>query len=145
MATTSLAGRIATVMAAAAIATTSLVAAQDNVISSDTGGAMPPPRAWDCKRIFPEYEAWLDAGNTAETWRYVGKEYKDVADGTRYDWGDWLDWHARACPAAAPADAKLPGNAALIGGIVGALAITAIAAGGGGGGSSNSNRPDSPG
>lgn len=135
-------GKLAALATAVAVlAAGSVAIAQDTVIPSDARGAMPPPRAWDCERIFPEYEAWLDAGNRPETWRYVGNQYKDVADGSRYDWADWLEWHARACPAAAPAERGLPGNAALIGGIVGALGITALAAGGGGSGGGT----DSPG
>ncbi|MFN2098464.1 hypothetical protein [Altererythrobacter sp. MF3-039] len=115
--------------------------AQERVIPSDEANALDPPRAWDCTRIVPEYRAWLEAGNTPDTWRYVGPTYRDVADGTRYNWDDWLAWHDRACPAVVAADAAMPGNAALIGGVVGALGVTGLIAGSGGGGGGN----DSPG
>lgn len=128
----------------ACLALSAVVGAQDRIISSDDANAMPPPRAWDCTRIVPEYRAWLDAGNTPDTWRYVGKNYRDVADGTRYEWNDWLEWHGRACPAVAPTEGGITGNAALIGGVVGALGVTALVAGSGGGGNSGGGN-DSPG
>lgn len=124
--------------AAAAVALSTAALAQERVISSDEADALIPPRAWDCTKIYPEYRAWLEAGNTPDTWRYVGPTYRDVADGTRYDWNDWLAWYDRACPAAVVADGGLPGNAALIGGVVGALGVTGLIAGAGGGGGNDS-------
>ncbi len=130
--------------AALGLAWTAGLGAQERVIPSDDPSALIPPRAWDCTRIVPEYEAWLEAGNTPETWRYVGPTYRDVADGSRYNWNDWLEWHGRACPAVAPADAGPLNNAALIGGVVGALGVTGLIAGSGGG-SGNGGGNDSPG
>ena len=128
-------------IAVAVFAVSGASLAQDRTISSDEPDALIPPRAWDCSRIYPEYRAWLEAGNTPETWRYVGPTYRDVADGTRYDWGDWLEWHDRACPAVAPAEAGPLDDKALIGGVVGALVVTGALAGSGGGNGGN----DSPG
>lgn len=128
-------------LVAAACAVSGVSNAQERVISSDDPAALAPPRAWDCSKIHPEYQAWLEAGNTPETWRYVGPTYSDVADGTRYQWGDWLEWYDRSCPALAPAQSGPLDDGMLIGGVVGALVVTGALAGSGGGNGGN----DSPG
>lgn len=118
--------------------------AQDAPIPSSSSDALPPPEAWRCDRIAPEYDAWLKGGNTPETWRYAGPTYRKDRTDEVYDWNDWLDWHRTHC-GVGMADAGHDGSASgthsgvLIGGVVGALGVTAIVAGAGGGGT------DSPG
>ena len=113
---------------------------QDGAIRSDAVDALPPPETWRCDRIAAEYNAWLEAGNSQQTWRYAGQTYRRVSDERRYNWDDWLAWHRDAC-AAGVRGGSLPATGPLIGGIMGALGITALAAGSGGGGGG----PDSPG
>ena len=133
------------------------------VILSSDEGALLPPEEWNCGNYVEEYEAYLEAGNPPESWRFVGKTYRVAGDDRIYDWREWLQWYDEAgCafenPAVDPVDtasaASGPGDAAggggLFGGnmtavgIVGGLLLTgAIAAGAGGGG--GSERPDSPG
>lgn len=113
---------------------------QDGVIRSDAADALPPPETWRCDRIAAEYDAWLEAGNSPQSWRYAGLTYRRVSDERRYNWDDWLAWHRDACSAGARGG-SLPATGPLIGGIVGALGVTALAAGSGGG----SGGADSPG
>lgn len=113
--------------------------AQDTAILSDASGALPSPDKWDCRRIAPEYDAWLEGGNSPASWRYAGSTYRNVADGKTYNWDDWLAWSKANCAVAQGQNAGNTGNFGLIGGVVGALGLTAVAAGGGGGGN------DSPG
>jgi len=115
--------------------------AQDSAIPSSASNALPPPDSWRCDRIAPEYDAWLEGGNTADTWRFVGPTYRDVGSDRLYDWDDWLAWHSKSCIAAGRDAGGMPDTGLLIGGIVGALGVTALAAGSGGG----SGGHDSPG
>ncbi|QPC98143.1 hypothetical protein [Qipengyuania soli] len=67
-------------------------AARDGTISSSTEGALDPPELWTCERIYPEYKAYLDAGNAPEAWIHVGKVYRDANSGKIYTWRNWIDW-----------------------------------------------------
>ena len=135
-------------MSIAALASVALVAGAmsaaaqdsgDSVIPSDRAGALDEPERWDCRRIRPEYEAWLDEGNAASDWRYVGKTYRDVGTGELYSWQDWLAWYEDAGCAAALADAGgVDQSRLLIGGAVVAFGTGLIIASGGSG-------PKSPG
>ena len=129
------------VCAAAGSLSLTATAQQDIAIPSTTADALPPPETWNCDTIAREYGAWLNDGNTPESWKYVGPTWRDVSNGKTYDWNNWLDWHRSACAALPGEPSGVPDNAMLIGGIVGALTITALAAGSGGGSSGN----DSPG
>ena len=115
--------------------------AQVNAVPSSASNALPPPDSWRCDRIAPEYDAWIEGGNSADTWRYSGPTYRDVANDRLYDWNDWLAWHSDACLAATGEQGGMPDTGMLVGGIVGALGVTALAAGSGGGSGGN----DSPG
>ncbi len=99
-------------------------AAQDTVIASDTPGALDVPERWDCNRIRPDYSAWLDKGNPAANWKYVGKTYRDTQTGETYNWQNWLDWAEEARCAAVPPETANPNTNLLIGG-----AITVFGAG----------------
>lgn len=116
-------------------------AQQDPAIPSTSAGALPVPEAWACDRIAREYRDWLKDGNSPESWKYVGPTWRSATDGKTYNWDDWLAWHKGNCGAIPGETNGVPDNAMLIGGIVGALGITALAAGSGGGSSGN----DSPG
>ena len=71
----------------------------DQAIPSDQDGALDEPETWNCTRIQPEYSRWLDDGNSPESWRYVGKTYREVDTGELYTWQDWLDWaDDNGCP-----------------------------------------------
>ena len=117
--------------------------AQDALIPSSSSDALPPPEAWRCDRIAPEYDAWLKGGNTPETWRFAGPTYRKDRTDEVYDWNDWLDWHRTHCGVGMTASDHNRGSGThsgtLIGGVVGALGVTGIVAGVGGGGT------DSPG
>lgn len=67
-------------------------AIEDQAIRSDTEGALDPPDQWSCDRIFPEYKAFLDAGNAPEDWPHLDKFYRNVRDGEIYTWRRWLRW-----------------------------------------------------
>ena len=82
------------VSAAAAIALVggSTLAQSKEAIHSDEKGALPAPNEWECEIILPEYQAYLDEGNPASEWQFVGKTYYDGKARQYYDWGDWLEW-----------------------------------------------------
>lgn len=109
--------------------------AVDRTIGSDETGALDAPERWNCTRIRPEYSRWLDDGNTPESWRYVGKTYRDVDTGELYTWQDWLEWAETA--GCAPGYVEGAAGSGPSGGLI-AGAITAfgtgliIAAGGSG-------------
>lgn len=113
----------------------------DQAIASDQPGALDAPETWNCRKIRPEYSDWLEDGNAPESWRYVGKTYRDVDTGDTYTWQDWLDWSDRA-NCAALADAGTSAGASqsrlLIGAAITAFGTGLIAASGGSG-------PKSPG
>lgn len=134
-----LAGAVALAVAVSGLA--AFAQSQEGTIPSDARGALPPPDAWRCDRIASEYDAWIEAGNSPQSWRYAGQTYRRVDDGRRYSWDDWLAWHGDACVAANARGGNLPDTGLLVGGIVGALGVTALAAGSGGG----SGGADSPG
>lgn len=103
-------------------------------VASDREGALLPPDRWDCSVYVQEYRAFLEDGNAPEDWRFVGRRYRDIVDGTIYDWDDWLAWEAQNGCAAAAGDGNGFGGMTAVG-IVGGLLVTgAIAAGGGGDG-----------
>ncbi|MEZ5681654.1 MAG: hypothetical protein R3E14_10215 [Erythrobacter sp.] len=128
-----------------ALATVSSLAASgaaqtryDQAISSDTPGALDVREAWDCDRIRPEYSDWLDAGNSPESWRHVGKTYRDHESGELYTWQDWLDWAEEAgCFAGYTPKGALQPNA-LIGGAITVFGASLIAI-------HNGSGPKSPG
>lgn len=70
-------------------------AEEDRVIESTEPGALPPPAAWRCEVIEPEYSAWLASGQEAEDFRLAGKTWHDAETGSVYDWQDWLAWRSR--------------------------------------------------
>ena len=103
-------------------------------VASDREGALLPPDRWDCSVYVQEYRAFLEDGNAPEDWRFVGRRYRDIVDGTIYDWDDWLAWEAQNGCAATAGDGNGFGGMTAVG-IVGGLLVTgAIAAGGGGDG-----------
>ena len=95
-----------------------------DVISSQEADALDEPETWSCDRIGPEYSRWLDEGNSPDSWRYVGKTYRDANTGELYNWQDWLEWADENSCGIAPVEEILP-FAPLI-----APAITALGAGG---------------
>lgn len=99
-------------------------------IPSDTPGALDIPETWDCRRIEPEYRDWLEAGNTPESWKYVGKTYRDLVSGELYNWQDWLNWanSAGCLPGAAQTTPPAPATGMIMTGAVAALGVGAIAA-----------------
>ena len=139
-------------------------AAVEREILSSENGALLPPEHWECGLYVAEYEAFLDAGNDPDSWRFAGRAYRSAGNGDRYDWRGWLDWYEDAdCtdPAAAARlgdTAGRSGSSSGVGGssssgnmtmtgiggglLAGALAV---AAAGGGGGDSSPSRPKSPG
>ena len=125
----------------AGLASVALAQAEAGPIPSDTPGALDIPETWDCTRIEPEYRDWLEAGNTPESWKFVGKTYRAVEDGDIYNWQDWLDWadDAGCLPGAAQTTpGGVPTTGLIITGAVTALGVGAVAASGGSG-------PKSPG
>ena len=96
----------------------------DQAIASDQEGALDEPETWNCTRIQPEYSRWLDDGNSPESWRYVGKTYREVDSGELYTWQDWLNWAEDAGCGVAPVEEILPFAPLL------APAITALGVGG---------------
>lgn len=123
------------------LAPVALAQTETGPIPSDTPGALDIPETWDCRRIEPEYRDWLEAGNTPESWKYVGKTYRDLVSGELYNWQDWLDWagNAGCLPGAAQTTpAGVPTTGLIITGAVTALGVGAVAASGGSG-------PKSPG
>ena len=115
------------------------VVAQDrdaDVIASDQPGALDEPETWNCRKIRPEYTRWLRDGNTPESWRYVGKIYRETDTGETYTWQDWLEWSDRANCAALANDPS--SSAKLIGGAVAAFGTGLIIA-------ANGSGPKSPG
>lgn len=99
------------------------------VIASDAEGALPVPEEWDCRIIQPDYRDWLEAGNSPESWRYVGHRYRNVANDRIYTWQDWLDWADDAGCAPPVVDASTAGSpSAALGVVVGFLGAGLIAA-----------------
>ncbi|QKG72427.1 hypothetical protein [Erythrobacter mangrovi] len=99
-------------------------------VGSDVNGALPPPEAWNCDQIAGEYRDWLDQGNKAGDWKYVGPVYVHVEDGGEYDWGDWIDWaNGNGCAGGAFIRPEVLPGVVLAPGLVGGL-ITAAGAGG---------------
>lgn len=97
--------------------------AAQGVIPSNADGALPVPQQWNCDRIRPEYNTWLQSGNKKEDWRYAGKTYRAVDTGEVYNWGDWLRWaKAEKCAGFAPAD----NSRLLIGGGIFAAGMTLL-------------------
>ena len=120
--------------AAIALVGGSALAQSSQPIASDTQGALEAPEYWNCDRIRPEYTAYLEAGNAPESWRYVGKTYRDVANDRTYTWQDWLDWADDAgCGAARLAEPKPNTAIGILLGFFGAGLIAAVGGGGGGG------------
>jgi hypothetical protein len=109
-------------------------------INSDTPGALEIPELWDCTRVEPEYRDWLEAGNPPETWKYVGKTYRDMLTDELYTWQDWLDWadNAGCLPGALETPPGVPSTGLIISGVVTAIGVGVVAASGGSG-------PKSPG
>lgn len=105
----------------------------EGVIPSDADGALPVPEQWDCSLIRPDYQDWLNADNAPEGWRYAGRQYRNVENGTVYDWQDWLDWAEDAgCPLPADAVPSTGSPTAAIGVVIGFLGTGLIAAVSGG-------------
>lgn len=99
-------------------------------VGSDVNGALPPPETWNCDLIAPEYRDWLDQGNKADDWKYVGPVYVHTVDGGEYDWGDWIDWaNANGCAGGEFVRPEFLPGVVLAPGLVGGL-ITAAGAGG---------------
>ncbi|QYJ06883.1 hypothetical protein [Qipengyuania flava] len=124
--------------AAFAVSTVGIGAAQTGPapIPSDTPDALEIPELWDCSRIEPEYRDWLDAGNTPDSWKYVGKIYRDVEDGDLYNWQDWLDWADDAGCLPGGLTNTTPGVPApglIVAGVVTALGVGVVAGSGGSG------------
>ena len=112
----------------------------DQAISSSETGALDVPERWNCTRIRPEYDRWLDDGNSPASWRYVGKTYRDVDTGELYTWQDWLEWAEDAgCPVGLTEGAVAGGSSTgLIAGAVTAFGTGLIVA-------ANGSGPKSPG
>ncbi len=115
-------------------------ASANSAIPSSTPGALLRPEEWDCNRIYPEYRAWLEAGNAPADWRHVGKTYRDVEDAELYDWNLWLEWaeDAGCGPLIYPSESAglltdVPTPALVVGGVVTTLGIVGLVAGSGGG------------
>lgn len=119
------------------------LAAQGAVIPSDAEDALDRPELWDCTRILPEYRRWLEEGNAPESWKYVGKTYRDSATGGNYDWQDWLEWAAqRKCDVGPLVEEQfLPLAFTPLSGVIGGL----ISAAGAGGLLASGGNADSPG
>lgn len=101
--------------------------AEGSAIPSDTPGALDVRSSWDCTKIRPEYSDWLEAGNSPESWRHVGKTYRDRETGDLYQWQDWLDWAEDAgCFAGYTAQGTIPPNA-LIGSAITVFGASMIA------------------
>ena len=79
--------------------------ASADVVLSTEDGALPAPRLWVCDEIAAEYNAWIDAGNDPDEWRYANRTYRDEATGRIYSWDDWLDWRETECGCALPTEA----------------------------------------
>ena len=114
------------------------------VIPSNDPAALDVPDEWDCERYYAEYRKWLDDGNDAADWKFVGKVYRDVSNGETYTWQDWLDWADEEGCAAIVADLP-PGTAGAVNAGVALTATAAMAFGSGLVGSNRSNGPKSPG
>ena len=133
--------RFATIAATAGLLFAVSGAAQDagvDAIASDTAGALDVPGQWNCSRIRPEYSDWIDAGKSPESWRYVGKTYRDAQTGNLYTWQDWLSWAESAGCFAGYTPEGVPNANVLIGGAITAFGAGLIAVQGGSG-------PKSPG
>lgn len=59
---------------------------------SNEAGALDRPSTWNCTRIYPEYRAFLEAGNAPEEWKHVGWTFFDIETEASYTWLDWIDW-----------------------------------------------------
>ena len=114
----------------AGLAASAFAQAPAGPIPSDAPDALDVPETWDCRRIEPDYRDWLEAGNPADSWKYVGKTYRDVKDGDIYTWQDWLNWadDAGCLPGAAQTTAPAPATSMIMTGAVAALGVGAIAA-----------------
>ena len=133
-------------------------AADASLIPSTATGAMLPPVKWNCELYVDEYRDFLNAGHKAADWRFVGKRYRTVDNGSVYDWNMWLEWESRndcsrpiatrdirdASKAAGAGGGGFGGMTA-IGVVGGLLGVGAVAAGGGGGGGGSGSPSKSPG
>ncbi len=103
-----------------------------SVVLSSAENALDLPEEWSCTRILPEYQAWLEAGNSTSDWKFAGKTFLDEASGELYDWTDWLRWARDAkCSVGPYVESEFAQLLALplINGVLGGV-ITAAGAGG---------------